>query len=107
MALTYTKITWALSPMAPQIPGVIMGVNDVLGTHRGEVCDSLIVKLIWLLYLGLLRIRLAMLRVGEDPPPCLVINPLTAYQGYNHEMKGLPSPSTQLLGYILYWHSLA
>ena len=37
-ALTHTRITWALSPMAPQVLGVILGppyAHGVLGTPYG------------------------------------------------------------------------
>jgi hypothetical protein len=39
-ALTHTRIAWALSPMAPQVPGVTPGspcAHGVSGTPHGEV----------------------------------------------------------------------
>ena len=39
-ALTHTRITWSLSPMAAQVPGVTLGppcVHGVGGTPYGEV----------------------------------------------------------------------
>ena len=43
-ALTHTRITWALSPMAPQILGVTSGsplCPCVVGTPREDVHDML------------------------------------------------------------------
>ena len=42
-ALTHTKITWTLSSMAPQVPGVTLGSPydyGISGTPHREVCDS-------------------------------------------------------------------
>ena len=41
-ALTHTRITWAFSPMAPQIPSATLGsplCHGVLGIPHGEVRD--------------------------------------------------------------------
>jgi hypothetical protein len=41
-ALTHTKISWAFSSSAPQVPGVTPGsplCHGVLGILYGEVCD--------------------------------------------------------------------
>jgi hypothetical protein len=42
-ALTHTRITRALSPTAPQVPGVTQGspcAHGVLGTPHGKVCNT-------------------------------------------------------------------
>ena len=42
-ALTYIKITWALSPTSPQVPVSLRGppyAHGVLGTPHGEVHDT-------------------------------------------------------------------
>lgn len=42
-ALTHIKITWAFSPMAPQVMVSLQGslcANDVVGTPRGKVRDK-------------------------------------------------------------------
>jgi hypothetical protein len=42
-ALTHIRITWALLPMATQVPGVTPGspcAYGILGTPYGEVCDT-------------------------------------------------------------------
>ena len=44
-APTHTRITWALSPMVPQVPGVTAGppcAHGVLGTPHGEVCNNIL-----------------------------------------------------------------
>ena len=41
-ALTHTRIAWALSPMAPQVPSVTPGypgAHGVSGTPHGKVHD--------------------------------------------------------------------
>ena len=43
-ALTHTRITWALSPTTPQVPGVTHSppcAHDILHTPYGEVHDSM------------------------------------------------------------------
>ena len=42
-ACTHTRITWALSPMKPQLSVSLRGspcAHDVLGTPHGELCDK-------------------------------------------------------------------
>jgi hypothetical protein len=41
-ALTHTRITWSLSPMAPQVPGVTLGslASMVLGALLMERCAT-------------------------------------------------------------------
>ena len=44
-ALTHTRITWALSPMAAQVPGVTPGppcAHGVAGTPQEEVRDTIL-----------------------------------------------------------------
>jgi hypothetical protein len=42
MAFTYDRLTWTLSPMALQVPGVILGspfAHGIGGNHHEDVCN--------------------------------------------------------------------
>ena len=62
-ALTYTRIIWALSPIAPQIPGVIPGspyAHGILGIPYGEVCNTMSLTffhLFWYFAMDVARLR--------------------------------------------------
>ena len=58
MALTHTRIIWALSLMVAQVPGVTPGppcAQGVAATPHGEVRDNKMCKKCWIVFLDLIN----------------------------------------------------